>query len=328
MRAAITYRNYLEEIDKKITCEKHNCLYIGCTSKAIDSHSIQKRGPLANISDNNLVYCLESSLSKAYDVRTGTSNIGFKKTPVSRATTFPGFCDKHDKLFNVFELPGLDLSNKKHLLYLYYRTLGYELVRQIIDSKRRATILGNQYLSHSISAALGLNTFESEADFKKTLHLKASYCEDELFPLLQLTQSYIEANKIGSLQHLTRSINKNLGVACSSCTYISREHFSEFRNTFPNEDLPTVTFNVVPKTNETDIIISWDEKYNKHSIWLRKEFERNFEQLLNDFIFYRSEDICIAPSVWEDNKDIQSIVKETGHIFDPNYTKNLGVLKI
>lgn len=328
MKAAINYRNYLEEIDKAITNETHQCLYLGCHEQAIGSHSVQRKGPLSKIEVKDHVYCLDSSLSRSYDLKSVTSNIKFRKTPISKATTFPGFCDFHDKLFHEFELGGLDVGNAKHLLYLYYRTLGYELLRQVMSSKRLSILLGSQYLVHSIESAFGHAKLISETTFKQALSLKANYCENELMPLLEITQEYIKKGKVDSLEHLTFVVEKNLNVACSSCTYITEEHFSEFREVFPNEEVPTVTFNVMPDDNETIIVISWDSKYDIHSSWLRKEFKSNFEKLLNDFIFYRSEDICISPKLWENNARMQDVVKETGHILNRKHEKTLDLLKI
>ncbi|WP_345856026.1 hypothetical protein [Shewanella algae] len=130
------------------------------------------------------------------------------------------------------------------------------------------------------------------------------------------------------MKNLTLVVPKNLGVACSSCTYISEEHFSEFRQKYPNKELPTITFNVIPDDDQTYIIISWDIKYDKHSTWIRKEFNRAPEFILNDFVFYRSEDVCISPKLWNDSASLRELVKETGHILDRTNSKTLDVLKI
>ncbi|WP_345856027.1 hypothetical protein [Shewanella algae] len=174
MNQIIDYRNHLEEVDKFITNEAHQCLFVGCTEKAVGSHAIQKKGPLKKIADKDFVYCLDSSLSRSFDVKNQTNSIKFRKTPISKATTFPGFCDYHEKLFHTFETPGLNVSNKKHLLYLYYRTLGYEIVKQRISTKRLEIRLRRLYLSSMISKAMGNSESITEADIKETLEKNLS----------------------------------------------------------------------------------------------------------------------------------------------------------
>ncbi|HHX8453193.1 TPA: hypothetical protein ACVO0J_004847, partial [Vibrio diabolicus] len=205
---------------------------------------------------------------------------------------------------------------------------GYEIARQRMSTKRLEIRLGGLYLSRMVSHAMGSSEFIAEDEFKEILKIKSKYAEEELFSLFELTQSYIKSGSVNKLVHLTLVVPKNLGVACSSCTYISEEHFSEFRKKYPNEELPTITFNVVPDDDKTYIIISWDVKYDRHSTWIREVFNSQPERILNDFVFYRSEDVCISPRLWNDSASLRELVKETEHVLGRTHSKTLDVLKI
>ncbi|WP_242245430.1 hypothetical protein [Bacillus cereus group sp. BfR-BA-01330] len=70
------------------------CMYKGCKSKTITgSHTIQKSGPLKVIADNNFVYHPNSYKDE----------MKMEKKHIETASTFPGFCEKHEKIFDTFE---------------------------------------------------------------------------------------------------------------------------------------------------------------------------------------------------------------------------------
>jgi hypothetical protein len=87
-----------------------------CQGPVVDSHTIQRKGPLERItSTNNHVSHLEpSSAGETFEVK----DIGWKK-----ASTFPGYCGKHDSLiFAQLESTPFSGSHEQCVLQAYRNT--------------------------------------------------------------------------------------------------------------------------------------------------------------------------------------------------------------
>ncbi|MGZ5303629.1 MAG: hypothetical protein ACXWDO_05925, partial [Bacteroidia bacterium] len=111
--------NFVEKLRKKTFEAKRVCLAKDCDSFAINSHLLQKRGIINNISDNtNQVYELSYDLFKP-------NHVIFKRRSINDAFTFKGFCNLHDtKIFKSIE----DGSNiftdyESQILYAYRSTM-------------------------------------------------------------------------------------------------------------------------------------------------------------------------------------------------------------
>ena len=94
-----------------------------CSGKVIDSHTVQRKGSLRKIVDekNHVCQLFPSQDGKEFFVK----EIGWKK-----ATTFPGFCSKHDaEAFQKLELEGFHGAHDQCVLQAF-RNLCNELYRK------------------------------------------------------------------------------------------------------------------------------------------------------------------------------------------------------
>jgi hypothetical protein len=114
-----------------------------CQGPVVDSHTIQRKGPLEKItSANNHVSHLEFS---AHEDRIEVKDVGWKK-----ASTFPGYCGKHDsQIFLTLESTAFSGSHEQCVLQAYRSTCN-ELY------KKRALIESLEYQRNKIDR--GLNT--------------------------------------------------------------------------------------------------------------------------------------------------------------------------
>ncbi|WP_063704706.1 hypothetical protein [Pseudoalteromonas gelatinilytica] len=287
----------LYKIESEIEKLKFNCLFEGCTGEAQKSHSQQKQGSLLAISNKNKeVYALDSNIARSYDVKTGNLSVQFRKKRIASASTFPGFCVKHEAIFSVFEKNGLEPFNDEHACYLSYRTIGYELARQreskIRHEKLQFGKLRHDYLAYSI--------------------------EKELTPLMKSLMSVIEKQSYDEIETIWHVVPRNLGVSCSSCISLYDGIAEDFYMQSNNGELPTFTFDVIPSKLETIIVITWLKKFDYYSKWLKdaKDNLSDFERLINRFIFFDSEDICIDPALFKGSKKIQDVVEQVSHVID------------
>ncbi len=101
-----------------------SCIYPGCADQSIPrSHTIQKAGPLSFIAEGSHVVAPGfASNSEGYSiVRVGLND----------ASTFPGFCQKHEAVFHEFEKTG-EIKTERDIVLQVFRTICREIaVKQI-----------------------------------------------------------------------------------------------------------------------------------------------------------------------------------------------------
>ncbi|MEN5302615.1 hypothetical protein [Pseudomonas sp. TWI628] len=95
------FHNMLQALSSKKA--KHICMYPDCAMQAINSHAISKENSLRFISNNGELISPEF----IRDDNGFYKEIKFKKNGVKQATTFKGFCLKHDAIFNALDTRGL-----------------------------------------------------------------------------------------------------------------------------------------------------------------------------------------------------------------------------
>lgn len=119
IRAASHFENVKQAL--KDWSRARLCMVPGCASPSIArSHAIPRSMSLAPIADaGNL-------LTPEFDHTAGS--LTMKKVGVSSATTFPGFCSKHEKLFEEFE-KDKNIREVRHVLLQAYRAGCRELFR-------------------------------------------------------------------------------------------------------------------------------------------------------------------------------------------------------
>lgn len=107
------------QYDKKWE-KPRGCIYEGCQQPSIKrSHTIQKSGPLSLIAENRHV------LQPCF---TRKGKIEMVSVGLNKASVFPGFCIKHEKLFDNFET-SKKLDTDRDVVLQCYRTVCRELFR-------------------------------------------------------------------------------------------------------------------------------------------------------------------------------------------------------
>ncbi len=97
------------------TCIVHNC-----KNTSIErSHTIQKSGSIKLIAENGHV------LSPQFN--TNSKKIELMSIGINEASTFPGYCSEHEKLFDGFESIK-DIETEEHLGLQLYRTVCREII--------------------------------------------------------------------------------------------------------------------------------------------------------------------------------------------------------
>ena len=115
------------------------CIYGGCSEPSIlRSHTIQKSASLKSISEAG------HTLSPLF--HPDKEELCLELIGDNDASTFPGFCDKHEKLFKDFESKK-ELTEPEHFKLQLYRTVCREIIKKEAIVKHLEKRL-NQYLEH------------------------------------------------------------------------------------------------------------------------------------------------------------------------------------
>jgi hypothetical protein len=100
------------------------CIYPGCQAQSIRfSHSIQRSGILEQISENGHVCCPDIDVNKGLIMR---------KVGINEASTFPGFCEKHERYFAPIER-GKTIADNDYIKWQVFRTICKEIVIKEIE---------------------------------------------------------------------------------------------------------------------------------------------------------------------------------------------------
>ncbi len=118
-------------ISTAVAAAGNRCLHFDkdgrqCKKIAIQSHSLQRRGPLETIAESGHVTKIGPSLK----ARPSEDRLLFECIGVRKASTFPGFCEEHDRgIFEKIEQQNITL-NEQTATILGIRSMAMELYRK------------------------------------------------------------------------------------------------------------------------------------------------------------------------------------------------------
>ncbi len=121
-------RNFYTEQKRwvNVWSQPGRCMYEGCTENSIPrSHSIPMSASLQLIAEDGHVVT----------PRLGENGLDMKRIGIRDASTFPGFCERHEAIFAEFETKK-KMSSERHYLLQTYRTLCREIFRTRRYKKR------------------------------------------------------------------------------------------------------------------------------------------------------------------------------------------------
>ena len=144
---------------RKIFWKSRECMHPSaspetCRGRVIDSHTIQRKGPLAKIVDTT---------NHVYHIETDHKSFEFKSKSLSwrKASVFPGYCSHHDtELFRELEAEAFE-GTKKQCVLQSFRSVCSELYkkRALVESlnHQKRTIDAGRDLHRQIEIQLSIN---------------------------------------------------------------------------------------------------------------------------------------------------------------------------
>jgi SEC-C motif len=176
---------------EKIIWKTRGCMHpeasqANCSGKVIDAHSIQRKGPLKKIID-------DTNHDLQFKVSRSNNGLELVKTGWRKASTFPGYCAKHDsQLFQALDTRAF-IGDDEQCLLLAFRNLCNELYRKhalidvnmfLRDVQDRGSSLNEQIdIQLSVTATIDnqLLAIQEFEDFRTKLETALAFKEYSLF---------------------------------------------------------------------------------------------------------------------------------------------------
>jgi hypothetical protein len=277
------------------------CMYHGCDAQSIRrSHTIHRAGSIGRIAENQHV--LTPVLNNNGEMEMGRFGI-------NTASTFPGFCVKHEQLFAEFENTG-SITSERHVVLQAYRTLCREVARkdhEIIGLQRileQRKTMRQEYLLRSIQETwtdAALQSVEVEGDeiedYITTLLNGAKEAAAELRGDLhdELFEAISGQPLKSALQ--TISIPIEMSVSLSGLGELS------YRRDCDSDQPPfqaTCLLGVLPQNGSTLAFIGADRKHvdvvKGYCSWMANGF--NSLNAIESWMINGSDHWFIRPSAW------------------------------
>ncbi|WP_222425370.1 YecA family protein [Bacillus tropicus] len=282
------FKNYAYRLDKESKIKE--CLYPDselCEGKIKNAHSLQNNGVLSKISENGHVVILNTDYGKdnlIYDVKDESKN---------KATTFTGFCDKHDTLvFKDIETKEIDVTSSKQCFLFAYRAFALEL------HKKKESLKSIQQL------------FKVRPTLSKEIEFIAQYRYTELaINDVSVYKKFFDKALINEdydmIQSTTFTFDYEVSMAaCGGVTLTYDIKGNKMNDIYSMEDesLKALFFTVIPNNGKSYFIFSWiknDNEYFKNYIQqLEGLTEEQFKTYVNNFLPSYTENVVVAPSLW------------------------------
>lgn len=308
------YKSFLHgHLDRAVKSWKNSkiCIIPSCSNRSIKkSHAISKSLHIESVSEEGHVYTPKWDFTK--------QKLTLQKTGVNNASTFPGFCEKHEQLFSNFEQKG-----KFDTPYDYYlqslRTICREVcintekirnLKELVDSnreviKKRGTQLFWEYLQNN-----GIDLFDKPtiANFASTIfgdyfsyidqmvsYMSNEITQDEKNFLLPLANGLANPSEIKKIFIFRIPVPYKLPLALSG----KGNFYCQVSGTTIN--IP-VLINILPSTISSQILLCGQFQYkNCLEVYSNFLIESPISPLIfaESWMIHGSDHWFLQPSVWE-----------------------------
>ncbi|MEZ4984531.1 MAG: hypothetical protein R2795_05775 [Saprospiraceae bacterium] len=261
-----------------------------CNGKIIKAHSLQRNGVLSIIEEevdgNMVVYCFQRMKKNPFG-----QYEGFEKIGKGNASTFFGFCGKHDTdIFVPIENNEIDMSNNQHKFLLCYRAVAKEYHRKVeqVKSYKNNSLLNRPELKNQQESGIqGSQTAVDELEEHKTS-----------------LNEMLKNNDFDKLRYFSHTYDYTIPIACSS---ITTPKFHLDNSIFNFSDDPDVKYEsiyltVIPTMTKTHILYAClpsDEKSMKFLDDLETLEEEQIGEITSSILVNDIENTFISPRIYD-----------------------------
>lgn len=291
---------YEQNISKREACYAPQELKLECTN-IIKAHTVSKSSGLSDIADNtNHVLGLKQNL---VSFQKSKGKLRFERIGINKASTFRGFCAKHDKqLFSCFE----DISfigTQGQCTALTYRSVAKEIYAKE-NALEIAGFIKKMHKGKSLIFQINIQ----EHNFFYQLGLEAAI--NELYIIKNDVDSELLSRGNSSYNFLVIESSSPIPVVVSSVINPTKDFNGKSIQDLSDLSVKPeyLVFNAFSSAGKGFVVFSWLKKAKIIDRFIQSllsiDNSEMYSYLVNLF-FSSTENSFISPSWWEDLSDIQ-----------------------
>jgi len=276
------------KISKDSLNSTKTCYVSGCNNPCIKAHSVSNSRYLKKIATKGEVFYMSAE-------KQGES-LSLIPTGKMKATTFPGFCDLHDKYFSPLDDSDYIIGNEKQNFLFAFRAAAREYtVRQGVEKMLKDAV-ANRHPE--------LNMPEQGRQRLKDylVHFTVGTADLEVYrTVLNINFS---RGRYWKLHTEVLVLDKEYPIVASSIFKLERDNKDKVINVI--HDLKAIArpffFTIIPQNGKTYCIMSWckrDESYysNLHELQRLSNYEKKvvISNLLTSYV----ENFAVKPEYWD-----------------------------
>jgi DNA-binding HxlR family transcriptional regulator len=290
-------RSYLKRKSKY-----KNCFYNDCEETPISSHSIQNNKILSELAEDG--YVLKIDIEHTYQ----KSKFILTEKGRNVASTFKGFCGRHDKeIFASIEDYNYNIGNKKQEFLFAYRALAkeYHIKKTVYNMADHLIRLSNE-------------------EYREV----CNYCDIEEWDKNRLDNHFKDAligtgDNLDKLKDYKKMMNINLdkeryykiesdviklpikySIAASSMFFMEYDNRGNLINNFNRfTNMKPIFFTIFPQGNFTYIIFSYFKTDKNYYDFINPQIisqETNFQKIIvSNILAIYVENFFVSPLLWE-----------------------------
>jgi hypothetical protein len=256
------------------------CFKKECSEKAINSHSQSLSKALKRIAENGH---LVSAKPRFFIGRDKAVDARFQEIGVNHASTFKGFCSKHDhEYFKSVDIIDQQNITKETLAKLAFRTFAYE------ERTKEKMLCFYDYIIKNAASFHDVSYIEESADgIRNHLNVTRPYYLSKFITMFK-SENYRQIHGTVFLLH------KMIPLSCSTVIDPTMINSNDLSNWDLLKPLVQVFFCLVPQDRSTLAIFA----YFKEAKVMFRKFIHEYRSLEN-IIFNHCEEILMSPSFYK-----------------------------
>lgn len=291
---------YEQNVSKRETCYAPQELKTVCTD-IINAHTVSKSSGLSDITDDtNHVLGLKQNLA---NFQKNKGKLRFEKIGINKASTFKGFCNKHDtQLFSCFEYMPF-AKTQQQCVALTYRSVAKE-----IYAKENALEVAefSKYMDRGRPLIFQIKLQEYNLFYK--LGLEAAI--NELYIIKNNLDFELLNKNNSSYNFLILESSTPIPIVVSSVINPTQDFNGEKIQHLSNLNLTPeyLVFNSFSSSGKGFVVFSWLNKAKKMDKFIQSLLSIDKSEMYNylvNFFFSSAENSFISPVWWESLSDIQ-----------------------
>ncbi len=293
------FYDYVYHIEKDKRT-KSMCIYPDCPNKSIKkSHVIPKKASLKNIAKNGQVYFPKYIRD--------TANYSFELISIVSASTFPGFCHEHEKLFFGFEQPkgeedsSISLQNFRIICrdYFAFRIRQKHLIKAYEHYKSEIFSYNNKLIElHNSLTNKNIKLRSVKDEITEDFESQLSVVGDNISEIEKDLHLYKDSYENGN----DNVVNYLIKFPYSLPLALAGKSSFEINHSDNNSNNKFIIYlSILPQKTDTILNFTFSKEHTDDVNMILANFIDDFRMLsfIESFIIYGSDYWFVNPDLWQ-----------------------------